>query len=528
MQTPNTYFIDDKNPPLTRWLAYVLGLQVLVWVVAHGISDTNLDSYADMLENFAWGQTVEWGSAKHPPLFAWITGAWFAVFPNLDVAYHLLSYTNAALGLLGVYRMAQALGRHDLALPAMLLLCMAFPYSTLAVKFNANAILLSLWPWVAAAWLHSVQRTGRQGWIWSAALGILSALAMLGKYYSGVFLLGVFLTALTTHQGRQWFSTFKPWFALGVFGLCLLPHLQWLHTHDWVTLHYISEQGGSEGVAWDQLAKFALAPLAYWLLPGLLCTWLYAPGAPSVAQRLWGWPVRLVQAWRPTGWDDGLFWLAMLPWMITLVFGISGFVELSLPWAIPIGYGFSLLWLRNLSAQRSAADTTATTRTLYNCVKVWFVIVLLVSPWYAWHQARQGTDNHYLPRREAAKALLQAWHERYPTQPLRWVGGQWAENALLAFYGDATLRVVAGVPDQFPATVSPLKNWSQQAGLLLCPLGPVDKPAPTTCAQDMKTWLEAQGQSTDAIALTVKSQGLRFPLDKPFAYLAFAYLPPAK
>ena len=89
----------------------MLGLQVLVWVVAHGISDTNLDGYADMLENFAWGQTVEWGSAKHPPLFAWITGAWFAVFPNLDAAYHLLSYANAALGLLGVYRMAQALGR---------------------------------------------------------------------------------------------------------------------------------------------------------------------------------------------------------------------------------------------------------------------------------------------------------------------------------------------------------------------------------------------------------------------------------
>jgi hypothetical protein len=30
------------------------------------------------------------------------------------------------------------------------------------------------------------------------------------------------------------------------------------------------------------------------------------------------------------------------------------------------------------------------------------------------------------------------------------------------------------------------------------------------------------------MALTVKSQGMRFPLDKPFAYLAFAYLPPAK
>jgi len=123
---------------------------------------------------------------------------------------------------------------------------------------------------------------------------------MLGKYYSGVFLLGVFLTALTTGEGRQWFTTFKPWLGLAVFVLCLLPHLQWLSTHDWVTLHYVSEQGSESGVAWHQVAKFALAPLAYWLLPWLLCTWLYAPGTPSVVQRVWGWPARLVLAWRHT------------------------------------------------------------------------------------------------------------------------------------------------------------------------------------------------------------------------------------
>ena len=529
MHNANHSFIDKRNPPAAHWIAYVLGLHVLVWVIAHGISDTNLDGYADMLENFAWGQSVAWGSAKHPPLFAWVTGAWFTVFPNVDAAYHLLSYANAALGLLGVYRMAQALGHQDLALPATLLLCMAFPYSTLAVKFNANAILLSLWPWVAVAWWHSVRSSGQQGWIWSVGLGVLSALSMLGKYYSGVFLLGIFLTALTTPEGRTWFTTYKPWLGLGVFVLCLLPHLQWLRSHDWVTLHYVSEQGSTDGgVEWQQVTKFALAPMAYWLLPWLLSTWLYAPGSPSWGQRLMGWPARLLRAWLPTGWADGLFWLAMLPWMITLVFGISGFVELSLPWAIPIGYGFSLLWLRNLSALREAPANKRCATMLVTGIKIWFAIVLLVSPWYAWHQAQIGTDNHYLPRREAAKALLQMWQERYPHQPLRWVGGQWAENALLAFYGDAQLRVVPGVPDQFPATVSPLKDWSEQAGLLLCPLGPVEKPEPTTCPQEMKAWLQAQGQSTEAMALTVKSQGMRFPLDKPFAYLAFVYLPPAK
>ena len=496
---------------------------MLAWVLAHGIADTNLDSYADMLENYAWGQDWAWGSAKHPPLFAWVTGAWFVIFPTLDSAYHLLSYLNVAIGLLGVYRLAHALDRDDLALPAVILLSMAFPYSTLAVKFNANAILLSVWPWVAVAWVHSIRKPDRSGLRWSVALGVLAALAMLGKYYSGVFLLALFLASFASAPGRQWFKTPKPWLTLLVFGLCMLPHIAWLQSHEFVTLHYVSEQGSTEGTNWRMLGKFAIAPVGYWLVPWLLCTALWTPQNMSRWQALCSWPRRMWLSWQPQGWDDGLFWMAMLPWAITLVFGITGFVELSLPWAIPIGYGFSLLWLRNLNQSHEATEEA--THRLLKCLIAWFVIVVLLSPWYAWHQANEGTENHYLPRREAAAAVLQTWQERHPDVPLQWVGGQWAESALLAFYGDHHLRVVPEVPDQFPATVNPLPNWQMRAGVLLCPLGPVNKLANTDCPQRMHAWLETQGQSTTPVTITVKSEGMRFPIDKPFSYMMFEYLP---
>jgi hypothetical protein len=229
------------------------------------------------------------------------------------------------------------------------------------------------------------------------------------------------------------------------------------------------------------------------------------------------------RSWQPQGWDDSLFWFAMLPWAITLVFGITGFVELSLPWAIPIGYGFSLLWLRNLELNESSSATAL--QRLLRCLVVWWALVVLVSPWYAWHQAKDGTENHYLPRREAATALLQTWQERHPDVALEWVGGQWAESALLAFYGDPKLRVVPEVPDEFPASVSPLPNWQTRAGLLLCPLGPVSTPVASDCPDRMRAWLKAQGQNPEPWTLTVKSQGMRFPLDMPFAYMAFEYLP---
>ena len=523
MKTPSPNLFVLKKISINSFIWWVLGVHVLAWVIAHGIADTNLDSYADMLENYAWGQDLTWGSAKHPPLFAWVTGAWFALFPTLDTAYHLLSYLNVAIGLLGVYRLAQAMDRADLALPAVVLLSMAFPYSTLAVKFNANAILLSVWPWVGVAWVHSIRKTGREGLIWSVALGVLAALAMLGKYYSGVFLLGLFLTALASSASRQWFMTAKPWLTLVVFGISLLPHIQWLQAHDFVTLHYVSEQGTEDGTNWRLLGKFAVAPIGYWLVPWLLCTALYAPNQMTVLQALRSWPTRMWRSWQPQGWDDTLFWFAMLPWAITLVFGITGFVELSLPWAIPIGYGFSLLWLRNLELNESSSATAL--QRLLRCLVVWWALVVLVSPWYAWHQAKDGTENHYLPRREAATALLQTWQERHPDVALEWVGGQWAESALLAFYGDSKLRVVPEVPDEFPASVSPLPNWQTRAGLLLCPLGPVSAPVASDCPDRMRAWLKAQGQNPEPWTLTVKSQGMRFPLDMPFAYMAFEYLP---
>jgi len=501
----------------------LLGLHVLVWVLVRGVTDSNLDHYADMLENYAWGQNLAWGSTKHPPLFAWVTRLWFDVFPTLDTAYYLLSYVNVAIGLLGVYRLALALRRPDLALPCVMLLCMAFPYSNLAAKFNANAILLSLWPWVAVAWHHSVRNTGRSGWLWSVALGLFSALAILGKYYSGVFLLGVFLAALVSHAGRRWFFTLKPWLALLVFVLCLLPHFQWLRLHDYVTLRYVGEQGSHDGTDWTQLYKFAIAPVAYWLIPWLLCAWLYAPGQPDVLERLRGWPLRLVRSWYPQGWDDSLFWLAMFPWFITLAFGVSGFVALSLPWAIPVGFGFTLLWLRNLTAGQ--AGTAAITTRLRNWFLAWCLLVVLVSPFYAWSLASDGSYRHYMPRREAASELLKGWHARHPDRPLQWVGGAWAENALLAFYGDPSLQVVPGVPDQFPATVNPVLNWAGQGGLLLCPMGEVDKPTPTNCPQQMQTWLQAHGQLAEPIRITVERQDFWFPKRIPFAYISFDYLP---
>lgn len=531
-----------------RWPTATLVLvHALVWALLQWLAQGNLDSYHDMLENFAWAQTFAWGTFKHPPFFAWVVGAWFAVFPSADWAYRLLAYTNVAVGLWGVAALARRLHLPHLGPTAVLLLLWALPYTTLAAKFNANSQLLSLWPWTAVALLAAFTSSGRARWAWHAALGLLAAASFLSKYYSGVFLVGFLVVALTRADGRRWLMSPWPWLALAVFAAALLPHGAWLRANHFATLGYAMNQGDGD-TEWPALLKFALAPLVYWGLAWLACVAVFA-ATRSAAQRngLARFGRSLWVSWRPQGWGDTLFWLAVLPGAITLLFGLAGAVELSTPWAIPIGYAFSLLWLRNLSSDGEAAAGVAAQRRLHRAAWPALAVVVAVGLAHGWQRAQQGHPDHYRPSEQAAHDILALWAREAPGVPLGWSGGAWADNALLAFYGDRHIRALPGLPDASPATLAPHPDWALQGGVLLCPLGRVgaqrqppdaSRPPPVpsthyskdpdTCLADMRAWQQAQGQATEPITLRVTRQGWRFPRQVPFDYAVFLYRPMLK
>lgn len=505
------------------------GVSCLLWALAQWLARGNLDGYHDMLENYAWAQAWEWGTHKHPPFFAWVVGVWFAIFPQTDLFYHLLSYANVAVGLWGVWHLGVRLGLRNIAPVAVLLLMWCLPYTTLAAKFNANSQLLSLWPWTAALLLASWQERGWRGLAYSVALGVLAGASMLSKYYSGVFLAGFLLPILLTTSGRQWLLTPRPYVALAVFGLVLAPHIAWVAGHGWITLGYAMDQGSGD-TQWGYVLRFALAPLLYWL-PGWLacvavCSYQQAQVQPQAFWPLW-WRLA-VRSWMPTGWSDALFWLAVAPWALTLAFGIAGVAELSTPWAIPIGFAFSLLWLRNLQMAVPHA-TAAALRVLHRAVWPVLATIVLAALVLATGSARTGQVGYYRPSAEAAQAIAQDWAQRHPGVALTWVGGAWAENALLSFYALPTARTLPGLPDTYPAHFNPYPNWSQQAGMLLCPRGPVrpdgSQPLPTLCDQQAQQWLLQRGQNAQPILLAVQRQGWRFPHPQTFVYAVFDVLP---
>ncbi len=143
--------------------------------------------------------------------------------------------------------------------------------------------------------------------------------------------------------------------------------------------------------------------------------------------------------------------------------------------------------------------------------------------------ARTGQNGYYRPSAEAAQGIARDWAERHPGVPLAWVGGDWAENALLAFYALPQVRTLPGLPDAYPALFNPYPDWSSKAGLLLCPRGPLlpdgGVPLPTLCEAQAQQWLQQRGQNSVPRLLTAQRQGWRFPFPPPFVYAMFDVLP---
>ncbi len=99
--------------PLSRTALVAIGAAVLFWTAYSTQTQYNLDGYGDMVENYGWGIGWQWGYSKHPPLFGWITAAWFELFPRTDSAYYLLSAVNAQLAVLAGLFVARPTNRRE-------------------------------------------------------------------------------------------------------------------------------------------------------------------------------------------------------------------------------------------------------------------------------------------------------------------------------------------------------------------------------------------------------------------------------
>ena len=94
---------------------------------------------------------------------------------------------------------------------AVLALVLTPSHTLWALKFNANAPLISTWPWTAYFFLQSLatQRIG-----YSVLAGAIGAMALLTKYSSLVLFATLLFVAVTHPERRRYFTSLAPYVTL--------------------------------------------------------------------------------------------------------------------------------------------------------------------------------------------------------------------------------------------------------------------------------------------------------------------------
>ena len=399
----------------------LLAVHAVVWAAAAWLSHGNLDLQGDMVENFAWGQEWQFGYAKHPPLFAWVAAAWFAMLPHTDVVYFVLSALNAAVGLSGVAMLAQRFGSRQTATLAVLALAVSPLYTTLAIKFNANAVLLSTWPWTAyffVVWMQDARPRH------ALAFGACAALTLLGKYFSVVLLLALLVAMLVRPAWRSRWRGLGPWLAAVGFGLVLAPHVAWLIQNEFATFGYAAQRSaGSLAGASKRYLNYSVAQLGY-LLPSLALALLAV--APGQRQRA---AVALAQgSARPRQWPD-LWWLSFAPLIVVGVIALLARTPMASVWGMAQWFAVTTLWV----AAMAHAGVDLSVARMVKALKVYWLLVIVGAVAMGYLSAQRGTAAAAEPRAELALAAQALWRQR-TGQPLRVVSGSAAEAGSIVFY----------------------------------------------------------------------------------------------
>jgi len=94
-----------KKNKIYNYLTFFLILHLIIWTLVPTISNHNLP--LDTIEAIAWGNNLDWGYSKHPPLSAWAVEIFFNIFGNQDWAYYLLSQIFVTLTFLIIFKFSE-------------------------------------------------------------------------------------------------------------------------------------------------------------------------------------------------------------------------------------------------------------------------------------------------------------------------------------------------------------------------------------------------------------------------------------
>ncbi|MDH2383909.1 glycosyltransferase family 39 protein [Bradyrhizobium sp. CER78] len=453
---------SDRDPaywrrPFTRWLEGVeagwsvpllLAGFVGIWTLYLAVAYHGAGLHPDVLETWTYGRHFAWGYPKHPPLMGWVTGAWTSVFPLTDWSLQLMAMTNAALALWFVDLIARRFVCGHKRLLVLLLLMLTPAYQFHAQRFNANAVLLAVWPLATYCFLRAFETRAP---LWAIAAGLTASLAMLGKYYS-IFLVASFALSAIIHPARRaYFSSSSPWISTAAGLLALFPHLQWLAETGAEPVYYAATHVRADFLtSLQDAANFLLGLAAAVSLSAV--TWVMIAGYRIR---------RLARDFAVSDLNLKLLWHIAIG-TIVLPFTTSIFLCTDLPslWALQ---GLFLLAVPMVCSTRYRIERFYTVNAALLVAGIAIVAAVIAAPIHAFYRNSHGYEEGRSFYHQAADELTRLWHEEMAT-PLSIVGGNDSLGLAVAFYSSD--HPYYGDPFAYqyslalPRQVTPERGWA--------------------------------------------------------------------
>ena len=256
----------------------VLGSFIVVSVVIWTLQCSLLQRVfgIDIYETIVWGEQLQLGHSKHPPLSGWIGYFFSWVTGHRDWGLYFAAQLCIGLGVFFTFMTArQFFGRFRAATAALLLYFVYF-YTPSEMKFCTYLVEIALAPLASYLLIKGLRQN--EWWQWML-FGAVCGLGVINKYSFGLVMVGFALVVLTKKEYLRRLASPWPYFAVPVFLAVIYPHLEWLIDHDFVCLGHVGGRLDEEhsifmplfvvGMALYPAAMEAGAVIAA-LLPGAL------------------------------------------------------------------------------------------------------------------------------------------------------------------------------------------------------------------------------------------------------------------
>jgi dolichyl-phosphate-mannose-protein mannosyltransferase len=443
-----------------------------IWAVYAIVAKSSQGINADLGEMVVWARNLDWGYPKHPPLAGWILAGWFAVFPQADWAFYLLSGLNLGLGLYFSFLLAGLwLDGAKQAVAPFLLALIPF-YNFIGLKWDQNSILIPLWALTTWTFVRSFQHRHLG---YAALAGAAAAAAILTKYWSIFLLFSIVVATLCDRRRGAYLRSAAPWVTVLIGAMLIVPHVLWLIQEDFPPLRWVSTRRTAADLTdWlRSLSEFSFGTMGYSVVAVLTCIVLVRP--PLATGRDILLPRDAMRRMASI-----IFWLPLLVPIAVATVTRTNLLSL---WNTE---SLALLPVMLLSSPLIAVSRNVAARIVGAAILV-SAIALVVSPIVAAAKLNAGVENDALYVPAATAAIEQEW-KAATDRRLEILAGPFALVSSIVFK-------LKDRPSTFADFSRYLSPWADARALLRKGLAVICPSRDTSCVKSMDALANSRPQA---------------------------------